>query len=451
MSSLSGADCDAQHNISDDGYAEQSPNSVTGPSIPTLLNPTPNPVANQSPHSYPWHGRAARRPRLRLKVDDHTLWHRRNLDISLGPSFGCNHMDYHRSVPQYPSDHGMPDRYVNSIYHDAVALTVPFTQSDPPNEGSATTFEENGISFNSNYLISQPSPPGYILNQLHHSGSAACTDFPHSDPPNEGTESTPAEDKISFNSNYGISRPSFSGYIPNGLDNTESGPDIAFPHSDPPNDGTASFDYCAPVRHDSFHTGRITHRQGQHVSLRPAPYPDDRVGAETSTVPRIQSSQNGKMTRQSPQTWGTIASPYVPSIARDRGSGLPHDPSQAELELFGRVHSRYPTIMDMSRLPQFMPQRTPKRPTGACAFCRLRKVGCVRPDPEAPDQRCSVPTAKENASPPNVVDHSPVAPEGRNTMLLRHDDYLVMFMSCSDMTSRIFPGIEMLVSSGRII
>ncbi|KAJ7664596.1 hypothetical protein DFH06DRAFT_1324138 [Mycena polygramma] len=86
----------------------------------------------------------------------------------------------------------------------------------------------------------------------------------------------------------------------------------------------------------------------------------------------------------------------LPSISQSRRTGVPQArlTSQSQSQQFATVSGvrQFPTIEELRHWPQVFNREmnvTSKKTILACLFCRERKIGCVRPAEDEPDQTCN--------------------------------------------------------------
>ncbi|KAJ7319245.1 hypothetical protein DFH08DRAFT_819193 [Mycena albidolilacea] len=110
-------------------------------------------------------------------------------------------------------------------------------------------------------------------------------------------------------------------------------------------------------------------------------------GDTQSTLPASHKSQNPATPSPPPASWAG-AHPRLPPSSRGAGqsTGSPSQP-----QLFSSMGC-FPIMSELRHWPQVFNNEispAPKRPTLACLFCRERKIGCMRPSKDNPDQSCN--------------------------------------------------------------
>ena len=89
-----------------------------------------------------------------------------------------------------------------------------------------------------------------------------------------------------------------------------------------------------------------------------------------------------------PNTWDTHPGPALPRIPTNDPA-----PAPSPAHLFN-TFARYPSsngsrrVPAMFKIPVLLKTRPKQKQVMACLFCRARKIGCVRPPDDEPDQTC---------------------------------------------------------------
>ncbi|KAJ7153357.1 hypothetical protein C8R46DRAFT_1301849 [Mycena filopes] len=93
--------------------------------------------------------------------------------------------------------------------------------------------------------------------------------------------------------------------------------------------------------------------------------------------------------------WGTQPSylPHISHSARQITLSNTSMPQILPYPQYSVMPGRFPTMDEVRRWPQMFNNlkgtTVAKKPALACEFCRSRKIGCVRPGPDEPDQTCN--------------------------------------------------------------
>ncbi|KAJ7908130.1 hypothetical protein B0H13DRAFT_2662140 [Mycena leptocephala] len=163
----------------------------------------------------------------------------------------------------------------------------------------------------------------------------------------------------------------------------------SFAHAHPLSERSTS----NPEGSDHFQPKLISGR-GQHSLLQHYRYTyaghDQRTEPNTSPLPGAHSAHESP-SQKPPVHWDVAPSPHISSISETSRNGVPPLPSQSQSQLHDSLE-RWPTIDDLRHWPQVFTHEIntqPKKQTLACLFCRERKIGCVRPAEDDPDQTCN--------------------------------------------------------------
>ncbi|KAJ7662531.1 hypothetical protein DFH06DRAFT_1396569 [Mycena polygramma] len=166
-----------------------------------------------------------------------------------------------------------------------------------------------------------------------------------------------------------------------------------------PHDVPASPDYfqAEPPIPTDMHNSYFLPRQYPD----PPPYLGSYTAHEDSNTESLMPSTYSYSAQepQSPQPhlhWDVPPTPAyltLPSISQSRRTGVPQArlSSQSQSQQIASVR-QFPTIEELRHWPQVFNRElsvASKKTILACLFCRERKIGCVRPAEDDPDQTCN--------------------------------------------------------------
>ncbi|KAJ7863324.1 hypothetical protein B0H14DRAFT_3862896 [Mycena olivaceomarginata] len=153
--------------------------------------------------------------------------------------------------------------------------------------------------------------------------------------------------------------------------------------------GTSSMSSHSKDSFDVYGSQSFQHGKTPRPRSRPTPmyYLPPYSQDTQSTLPASHKSQNPATPSPPPTSWAG-AHPRLPPSSRGAGqsTGSPSQP-----QLFGSMGC-FPIMSELRHWPQVFNNEispAPKRPTLACLFCRERKIGCMRPSKDNPDQSCN--------------------------------------------------------------
>ncbi|KAJ6474966.1 hypothetical protein C8R45DRAFT_1010939 [Mycena sanguinolenta] len=144
-----------------------------------------------------------------------------------------------------------------------------------------------------------------------------------------------------------------------------------FPQNGTPDSNDDWADYSAAGSHDYF-------EQEQ--------YPYDFCGPAAHDYQDNECRWEPHGGSKDPPTWGVPL--RSPSVSRSGREKVLH--SQSAIQPLGAMQS-FPTFNDTRTWPQVFKSAgtSAKRQTLACLFFRERKIGCIRPPEDAPNQTCN--------------------------------------------------------------